>query len=250
MDDALAIHFLHAAGAPLRGLTVCQGNAPLPRVAAVAEELGRRFDIPVHRGAAHPGDVRSAAVDALVAHRGAVLALAPLTNVAAALARGARWERLVVLGGTHARLPNVWPLRMQEFNLAVDLRAGAAVLGSATHVVTMDVCRRLLFTAADLDALPAWLAQGCRSWLRFALLKRARRAFPPWDVVAAIALVEPALLTWRARRVTVACAGIDARLRPGRLCELPGAGATLVATDLDAGGARTLYRSTVAGAPR
>lgn len=195
VDDAIAIEFAVRAGLPVRGLTTCFGNAPLPQVTRIARELGDRLGLPVHEGAGGPGQHASAAVDALVAHTGTVLALAPLTNIAAALARGARWERLIVLGGTDRTLPNLRPLHTTELNLALDPPAAAAVLPACDVLFPMEVCRRVWFGRAQVDRMPAWLGDRCRPWLRLAPALTGRRAFHPWDLLPVAWLVLPSLFT-------------------------------------------------------
>ncbi len=195
VDDAIAILALHCAGVPIAGLSTCFGNASLARVHPVARDLGRRLDLRVARGASAPADVDTEAVEALVAHRGVVLALAPLTNVAAALARGARWERLVVLGGTTARGPNLRRLRTTELNLAADLRAAAAVIEAKPDLVPMEPCRRVWFGLSDVARFPPPFRARSLSWLALAPVHSRRLAFCPWDLVAATWLVEPSLFT-------------------------------------------------------
>jgi inosine-uridine nucleoside N-ribohydrolase len=202
VDDAIAIHFAVAAGLPVTGLTTCFGNASGPEVHEVALELGQRFDIPVHRGADAPGQVDTPAVDALLAHNGTVLALAPLTNVAAALLRGARWEKLVILGGTNRRLPNLRPLHTTEFNFAMDPAAARVALECCDVLFPMDVCRQVWFDHTDLAHLPPWISDRCTHWLRLAPLLTGRPAFHPWDLLPAVWLRFPALFTTtRARPV-------------------------------------------------
>ncbi len=96
VDDVLAVELVHRRGR-LAGLSSVFGNRGIDTTHRVASELGRRFGVPVARGAAGPSPVRTAAVDALVAHRGPALALGPCTNIAAALAEGAHWSRWVGL---------------------------------------------------------------------------------------------------------------------------------------------------------
>jgi len=193
VHGALAIHALHAAQIPIAGLSTCFGNASLDRVHPVAQHIGRRLGIDVVKGAGAPADRDTAAVDALVAHTGTVLALAPLTNVAAALERGAQWQRLIVLGGTTARGPNIRRVRTTELNRAEDLRAAATVLQTDPDLVPMEPCRRVWLRKEHLGILPAWLGPGCRSWLRRAPVPCRRRALCHWDLVAAMWLVKPDL---------------------------------------------------------
>lgn len=202
VDDAIAIHFAVAAGLPLAGLTTCFGNGSGPDVTRIARELGTRFGVPVHEGAHRPGQVSSPAVDALLAHRGTVLALAPMTNIASALLRGARWERLVVLGGTNRRLPNLRPLHTTEFNFAMDPTAAMIALEAVDVLFPMDVCRQVWMDAADVARLPAWLGDRCQHWLQLAPLLTGRPAFHPWDLLPAIWLRNPSVFsTTRARPI-------------------------------------------------
>lgn len=170
------------------GLTTVFGNSSLPRVHAVAEELGARWAIPVFRGAAGPGDEHTPAVERLLAHRGTVLALGPCTNVAAALRRGAQWDRLVVLGGSDRALPNLRPLHTTELNFALDERAAASTLAAASDLVPMEPCRDLLFRRDEFRVLPPWMESRCLGWLRLGPLLTGRRGVVPWDVVAALYL--------------------------------------------------------------
>jgi inosine-uridine nucleoside N-ribohydrolase len=85
-----------------------------------------------------------------------VVALGPLTNVALALQRDrgrlAQAARVVVMGGAVAVPGNVTPAA--EFNIHVDPEAASAVFASGLPVelVPLDVTRRVVLTAADLDA--------------------------------------------------------------------------------------------------
>jgi inosine-uridine nucleoside N-ribohydrolase len=63
-------------------------------------------------------------------------------------------------------------------------------------LVPLDVARRLVVTPADLAALPGALGEHVRRhaarWFRRAVLVRGRRAFPVWDLVASLRVVDPA----------------------------------------------------------
>lgn len=239
IDDALAIHYAFAAGMPISGLTTCFGNAPLASVTRVAKRLGTRFGIPVYAGAGRPGEVDNEAVDALVAHKGTVLALAPLTNIAAALLRGANWEQLIVLGGTNRRLPNLRPLHTTELNFALDLGAAAIALEATDVLFPMEVCRQVFFTAQDLEILPAWMAEDCQHWMRLAPLLTGRRAFHPWDLLPAIWLTDPQCFTTvQARAMLHTRLGYAGAIRFSE-------GATEVAIHVDSEGLKRVYRETL-----
>ncbi len=204
VDDALAIAHLAARQVPIAGLSTCFGNAGVDRVTPVARALSARLGRwPVVRGASCPGDVDTEAVDALVAHRGTVLALAPLTNIAAALSRGAQWTQLIVLGGTDRRLPNIRPLHTTELNFAVDEAAAAAALRATTTLFPMEPCRRVWFRRAELSAAPGWLRRPCRSWLLTSPPRTGRLAFHPWDLLPAMWLTHPQHFGMQSASVTL-----------------------------------------------
>ena len=203
VDDALAIYALLGAGVDVAALTTVYGNADLDTTTRVATELGARWSIPVFRGAAATGAPGGAAVDRLVAHRGPVLGLGPCTNLAAALARGASWSALVLLGGTRRRGPNVRYLHLTELNFALDTAAAASALRRATRVIPMEVCRTVVYTRANLVGLPAWMVDACESWLRLAPWLTGTGGFHPWDVIAALAAVDPEMFVWSRQTWTV-----------------------------------------------
>jgi purine nucleosidase len=244
VDDALALWFLRCSGVGIAGVSTVFGNAPLARTDATARAIAPHLGSPpVHRGAAGPRDHDTPAARALAGFAGTVLALGPLTNVAAALARGASWERLVVLGGTDRWLPNTRPLHTTELNFALDLPAAARVLersrgGAGLEVVTMEPCREVWFTAADLAGCPPWLQDGCRPWLRTSPLRTGRRAFHPWDLLAAAYVVEPS--SFRVRRAGLA---LDDRfVRRGHVTYVDGTG--LVVEAVDTAGLRARWTET------
>lgn len=193
VDDALAIYTLVRGGAPIVGLTTTYGNTTLACTHPIAEELGRRWSLPVHRGAAAPSDIDTPAVRALADHTGAVLAIGPMTNIAAALTRGARWSSLTLLGGTIASGPNIRGLRTTELNFAVDEPAAATALAACTTLFPMEPCRQVLFRAPEFAALPEWMEERCRGWLRLGPLLTGHRGVHPWDVLPAMWILHPEL---------------------------------------------------------
>lgn len=242
VDDAVAIHALHAAGLPLAGLSSCFGNTSLRRTHRVATGLGRRLGLPVARGAAAPGDTDTEAVEALLGHSGIVLAIGPLTNVAAALRRGASWTRLIVLGGTTARGPNLRRLRTTELNLAVDLVAARDVLRTDPDLVPMEPCRRVWLRRQHMASMPPWLARGCRSWLALAPVHSRHRAFCPWDLVAAMWLIQPTLFDVSLHRVEL----VGDPFRRGHVHLGPGS--ARVVTDVDGPALLDAYLALLTGA--
>ncbi|HWG55274.1 MAG TPA: nucleoside hydrolase [Gaiellaceae bacterium] len=178
-DDAIAL--LLALGSPevdLLGVTTVHGNQTLDKTTENALrvlELVGRTDVPVARGADGPlvrelhvaahvhGEsgldgpelppattqpVAQHAVDFLLEHVDESVVLVPtgpLTNVALALDRGLRAERIVVMGGAIAE-GNMTPAA--EFNIWADPEAAQRVFSSGLPVtmIGLDVTHRALLT--------------------------------------------------------------------------------------------------------
>ncbi|WP_114376818.1 nucleoside hydrolase [Elioraea thermophila] len=178
VDDALAL--LLACAAPslaLRLVTTVSGNAPASVCAANARrllDLAGRAEVPVIAGEdravpdavvhgadglrgldlpppSRPPDGTEAAA-ALAGFDGILVALGPLTNLARALAPGARWRRLVVMGGAIG--PGNTPSGA-EYNFAADPAAAAAVLAAGLRptLVPLDLAREALATPERIEAL-------------------------------------------------------------------------------------------------
>lgn len=201
VDDGFALSaVLCSPRARLLGISTVSGNAPADVAYACTADLlaavGARY--PLLQGASRAGQDTEAAeaISALPAGT-AVLALGPLTNIAAALARDPRLaERITVylVGGnltSRGRFPPVWP---HEFNLAIDPAAAQAVFAAPLprRVHPLDACGKLLVSARDLldiaatSALGAFLVQNSlRWWLMSPLRLRALR-FPLWDLAPAL----------------------------------------------------------------
>ena len=181
-DDAIAL--LLALASPeveLLGVTTVHGNQTLDKTtdnALRVLELVGRGDVPVAAGADRPlardlhvaahvhGEsgldgpelpaatatpVERPAVDFLLEHATAgvtLVPLGPLTNVALALDRGLRPERIVLMGGAIAE-GNMTPAA--EFNIWADPEAAQRVFhaGVPVTMIGLDVTHRALLT-------PAW----------------------------------------------------------------------------------------------
>ena len=181
-DDAIAL--LLALASPeveLLGVTTVHGNQTLDKTtdnALRVLELVGRGDVPVAAGADRPlardlhvaahvhGEsgldgpelpaatatpVEQPAVDFLLEHATAgvtLVPLGPLTNVALALDRGLRPERIVLMGGAIAE-GNMTPAA--EFNIWADPEAAQRVFhaGVPVTMIGLDVTHRALLT-------PAW----------------------------------------------------------------------------------------------
>jgi len=265
VDDDLALLLL--LGSPeveLLGVTTVFGNSVGALTHLSAKKTlasAGRADLSVVRGADSPRDVAGArrAGDALAAkvraHPGAVLlALGPLTNVAAAAEDpelGESLHTLVVMGGRAKS-------SFSDFNVRKDPAAAARILAlpCPKTLVTLDLGFSVAITPEDVDAAcadPASAVARHRGKLRcFARVKNAIRAlrgrlpreatggFHPWDVVAAAVVTTPGLFTFEVARIS-----FDARGRT--IVDPPSGGAAVsVAASVDAPGFREHFLSRVA----
>jgi len=200
VDDAWAIAAaVRGAGDRLVGVSSVFGNAAADAAFHSTKELLAllgRGDLPVVLGAAHEGQQVSRAADAIAAlpEGTHVLALGPLTNIAAALARDpavATRITVSVLGGnpsSRGRWPPLWPF---EFNLAQDARASRDVFASGVslRVFTLDVACALTIGFAGIRRIARapgvgpQLSRASLRWLAYAPLRHRRLHFPLWDVV-------------------------------------------------------------------
>jgi inosine-uridine nucleoside N-ribohydrolase len=196
VDDGFAVSALLLSGTAVAAVSSVAGNTSEARAfqnnGTLAGLCG--YEGPLLHGGAEAARFLSAAAGPL-----RVLALGPLTNVAAGLEQGARPAEIVIVGGnaaSHGRWPPLWPF---EFNLFLDRPAVHAVFESKAPLtfVTLDVAGRMLVRKADLEALPGALGEhlrrGSRRWFRRALLLRASRWIRLWDLAAALYALEPGL---------------------------------------------------------
>jgi inosine-uridine nucleoside N-ribohydrolase len=208
VDDGFALAWALLSGSPIAGVGSVYGNTS----EAWADRNNRAvgglcgFSGPHLRGAAHADDHRAETTTWLVnrSEPFRVLALGPLTTLAAALLRepalSRRIPQIVLVGGNRSSLgrwPPVWPF---EFNLVKDPVAARRVVDSGVPitVVPLDVARRMTITAADLAALPGplgdHLRRHSRRWFRRARCILLSRTIRIWDLVAASAALRPALV--------------------------------------------------------
>ncbi len=217
VDDAFAIAALLRGGAPIAALASVFGNTSERRAAANHARLAALcgYAGPLLRGAGRRRVRSSEAARALAGSPTAVrvLALGPLTDVAAAIdlgtaaVRGALAEVIAVGGNrtSHGRWPPVWP---HEFNFTQDLAATRALVESDVPwtILPLDVTRRLRAGPRDLamvgGAVGDYLRRGARRWLWRARLLKGSNAFPVWDLVAALYALDPAPFRVERDRVT------------------------------------------------
>ena len=227
--------------APGRGIRLAQGCAnPLARELVTAEEVhgsdglaGITDHVRWRRPAAGSTDIEADAVDVIieeVAHSpepATVIALGPLTNVAAALRRdpGAmrRAAAIVVMGGSLHAGGNVTP--HAEFNFYVDPEAADVVLASGLPVVVtpLDVTHQLAVSDETVESRLLSRAES-RSAFLGELIRRARAEqftgrggkLLLHDPAAVGTLLWPELITMESHRLTVDCGDGDLRgaMRP------------------------------------
>ncbi len=242
-DDCLALLLLaQARGVNVVGISTVFGNAPL----AVTDSTTRTFAAiiranglqapPVYRGASVALDEGPARADGIAARDAlrraladgplVIVALGPLTNIAAALrdhpALWARVRHLVVVmgrrrghlfhpveGGTAHSFLGHGPV-FRDFNFAQDEAAAATVLAMRrpTTFVPYEAARDVMLGTEVLDGMEtrgggaAWVARRSRGWLAYWRDEINRPGFYPFDAMAAAFVLQPALL--RCADVTIA----------------------------------------------
>lgn len=215
VDDAFALAALFRGGVEVAALASVFGNTPERFAFANNDALAR---LAGWKGLQLHGAERDRATETelarhLLANRGSrVLALGPLTDVAAALIAGAGIAEVVFVGAnltSRGKWPPVWPF---EYNIVKDRAATHAVFASAVPltIVPLDVAKGLRAGRANVAALRgpvgAHLRDGSRRWHRRALLLLALNV-PVWDLVAAMWLVEPSLYRVEDRLATAHASG-------------------------------------------
>lgn len=230
-DDCLAMLLLARAQAvELAGVSTVFGNAPLAVTDRTTRQLAQqlaagRAPVAVHRGAATAlassaaGDTpaQQALRDELAQRRLTIVALGPLTNVAAALrdrpSLQAQVDRVIAVmgrrpghlfhpaeGAPGAMLFGHGPV-FRDLNLVSDADAAAAVVRMRIPLVLVpyDAARRVELTAADLARMrarggaAAWVAERATGWLAYWRDDIGRAGFYPFDALAAAFALRPAL---------------------------------------------------------
>ncbi len=211
-DDAVAILFaLASPEIEVLGITAVAGNVPLPLTAENARkicELAGRTDIPVFAGCDRPltrtlvtaehvhgktgldganlpsprmalqdmhgVDFLAETVMAEPSGTVTLVALGPLTNIAAALRRtpgiAGRVAGIVLMGGAYFEVGNITPAA--EFNIYVDPEAAAEVFASGAPITVMplDMTHKALVTRARNEAFRAIgssVGRTVASWTEF-----------------------------------------------------------------------------------
>lgn len=218
-DDCFALLLLaRAPGVEIAGISTVHGNAAIEVTERTTRELAALLEREgasaggVHRGA-------SALREALEKGPLTLVALGPLTNIAAALAHSPDLRRNVarlvaVMGRTPGHLFHPGegaqggmlfghgPV-FRDFNFDQDSDAAARVLAMnlPMTLVPYVAARQVSLTGEDLAVLEAdggaaaWVAWRARPWLSFWRQDIGKPGFYPFDVLAAAYVLRPGLFS-------------------------------------------------------
>jgi inosine-uridine nucleoside N-ribohydrolase len=214
-DDCLALLLLvRAAGGRIAGVSLVAGNGSAEVVESVARQF-REVLGPTTPLFFNPRAARGALQSALEQGALTIVALGPLTNVAAALEGRpdlqARLSGIVAVMGRRqghlfhpsegkggGMLLGHGPV-FTDFNYEQDREAAARVMqmGLPLVMVPYEAARSVQFGAADLDRLAAggaagaWVARRSRAWLEFWQQDVGLPGFYPFDLVGAAFVLAP-----------------------------------------------------------
>ncbi len=179
-----------------------------------------RFSLPASTASASPLPAPDLIAEAAAgADRPAVIwAVAPLTNVAAALDRhpglADHLDRIVVMGGAVDAGGNVEEAIQAEWNVWIDVAAAGAVVRAGVPIVMVPL------DATNDAPVPVWyrsVLQDSEQSDAIVYLTKLVRIFPQvtsgffylWDELAAAVVVEPDLVTFEQMEVLVVQSGSD-----------------------------------------
>lgn len=195
VDDGFALAWLLTQPqVDVLGISIVSGNCSAPEAYACVLAFlhqAERTDIPVLQGEAAWQALADLPADV------AILAIGPLTNLAAALCLRPtlRWAQVVCVGSIYQHWPRPW-LCASDLNRSRDPQSWQLVMQTQRVLqCPLDVVRVLRADRHLLTALAAgrglapYLANHAERWLREARWRHLSLSFPLWDVVAAMALV-------------------------------------------------------------
>jgi inosine-uridine nucleoside N-ribohydrolase len=157
-----------------------------------------------------------------------VLALGPLTNLAAAIGKGARFSKIVLMGGA-VRVPGnlgdggyfKTDNKTAEWNIFCDPKAAGIVFSSGAEIrmVPLDVTNQVPVTETFLNTFRAEV-RSALGRLVGEILERDRTViregiYYAWDPLAAAGLVDDAVVRWRPLRIAVKSDGTTAETAAG-----------------------------------
>lgn len=221
VDDCFALAVaLFAPEFRVVGISTTYGNVPLASAESVTRDLLAVIDAAggappdVYQGAAGPGESQSMGPKAL-AHMLAqgpltVLALGPLTNVAAVLQAhpnlASNLVEVIFVGG---KRPGQWMhpghnhlLTFSDFNVAQDPSAVERVIeaGVPVTLIPFEAALEVVISPADLGQLATtgkigqWLVDRSGEWMRLWRRGAGREGFVPFDNAAVLYAIDPSLL--------------------------------------------------------
>lgn len=227
-DDCLALWYLiRQVDLTVVGISTVFGNAPLQTTDAIARELMASLKpgdgvVPVYRGAAAPLPKADGATEAERALHAAlasgeltIVALGPLTNIAAALrARPDLHDNVQKIVAVMGRRPGhiFHPSEgagggslfghgpvFRDFNVVQDLESARVIIDMDIPLVLVpyEAARDLEIDEEALDRIAVsgadgrWVAERARPWLTYWQTDIGRSGFYPFDFMAAMFVAEP-----------------------------------------------------------
>ena len=211
IDDGLTLlYLLGRADIEVLGITTTFGNGTIEQVFGSTKSLMAQLDqrdIPLHKGAAGPGQAPTQAAKFLAqtasAHPGEIslLATGPLSNLHAAWQIDPQFfinlKQVVCMGGYLTPLRIGWR-DLAELNLSCDPLASLTVLNAPCPLTLMNahICLQAPFYWQDLSKLSSWSGSArriVRDWLLAFSLYCGIPRFYLWDLLPALYLSYPDL---------------------------------------------------------
>lgn len=230
VDDGFALAALFTSRRPVSAIASVWGNASEPEShrnsIALAHVCGGQGQFARGAGAAGGRRTPASRLLACASEPSRVLALGPLTNVAAALEENPSSIAELITVGSNLSSWGRWPPYFpHEFNLTQDPWATRTVMQATCPitVVPLDVASRLRADSKSLARLPGavgeYLRDGSRRWLRRNYW-RGRRSFAVWDLVAAMYVLSPDLFRVEARAASARANGGVSYRDSGRIVQV------------------------------
>lgn len=205
IDDAIAITALYKAKASVIAVSNVFGNTEQALSFRNTEELLKNFNFqgPQWAGANLPGFSPTPASQALAKIKDPVtiIALGPLTNLAAALLENPKLKekiKQIIFVGLNYDFP-VPTWRFFDFNVYKDKASAAQVfkMGIPMVIVPCNVARKIRMSPEDLQRIAGPVGDYIRAnsgrWFRRSRFLKLRNHIPVWDLCAVMYALEPAL---------------------------------------------------------
>lgn len=230
IDDGIALlQVFHSPELEVRGVSIVFGNADLPTADRIGREIVAKFGPPnlkVYTGASGPGDYDTKAsrglADALRQDRLSILAIGPVTNVAAVLRRHPELAKQIdVIVSVAGRRPgqqftagNAKDKPLRDFNFEKDPEAYQVLVDSKVPLAfaPWEISSKVWLTRDDLQTLAPrnpginWLLPAALDWLNLWKTRFGTDGFNPFDALAVGYLTD---------RDTLQCFAGEMRIEPG-----------------------------------